>query len=298
VTTLAALKTAVLNILYGLENMEHPVEDTLAALLTTGTTSMTPTTTALWKVDDFAEFQDGTDEVVRFAADSAGATAIRRAQLGTADPGTTHASGSVIAKNPPFFRFRIGQMVNEVVRNDLWPHVWTWHKDSITPTATGFMYDLDQYIDEVALVYQGNIDADDRFRPLPPGWWDVERQIDTDFVAQGGLLIINHVYDYDEDVYLIAKRRPHENDLSNVSDAIADMIPYAAAAKAIATRGGQVRHAGVRTAQDKDGGYAREYRSLMSEFLRMRDEHHRLLLDEVREDRRWRGKARAFRRSW
>lgn len=294
---LDTLTEQTLALLYGLDYFEHPLEDTLSATLATTATSLTPATTALWKKDHFAEFPDS-DEVVRFAEDSAGATDVRRAQLGTSDPGTTYAVGTVIVHNPQFYRHQIKNFIREVVRNDLWPHVWTWHKDEVTVASTDEMYDLDQYVTDVALVYQENIDANEKWTALPPGWWDVERQIDTDVATQGSMLIIRHVYDFDEPVFYTAKRRPHVDDLATLSNEIADMIPWAAAAKALAARGGQVKNAGARTARDKDGGYLQHYRGWMSEFIRMRDNLNRDLRGEVREDKRWRGPQRAFTRSW
>jgi hypothetical protein len=66
----------------------------------------------------------------------------------------------------------------------------------------------------------------------------------------------------------------------------------------LAARGGQVKAAASRSNKDQEGGYLQVYRGWMSEFIRMRDELHRALMSEVREDRRWRGPQRNFVRSW
>lgn len=296
-TTLAVLTQNTLNLLYGLERIERPAEDVLdAAIAAAGTLTCTPTTIDMWKRDDYCEFPVD-DEVIRFAANSAGSTAIRRAQLGTA--AAAKADLDVMVRNPPFYRFQIKQYIREVIRTDLWPKVWSWHLDSIAaPSDVDFMYDLDANIDSVALVYQENLDADERWRPLPRGWWDVERQINSTVAAQGGMLVLHKLYDYDEPVYLTCKRRPHVDDLSNLADPIADMIPWGAAAKALAARSGQIKNAAARSARDQEGGLMRDYRGLKSEFLQMRTEYARELRLEVREDRVWRGAQRRNWRTW
>jgi hypothetical protein len=296
-TTLALLTTATKDILEGLDSYERPKEDTLAGGgITDSATSLTPTTTTMWKRDDIAEFDDG--ELVVFAADSAGATTVRRGQRGST--AVTHAAGDTMWKNPAHPFVSIQKRIREVIRVDL-RDTWTWHRDSISAAAiadTDRMYDLDQYIFDVALVYQENLDGDERFRALPRGWWDVERQIDAVVATEGGLLILHRVYDYDEPVYLLAKRRPHVDDLANLDDAVADMIPYAAAAKMLALRSSQVKQAAHRSQKDSEGGFMRDYRGLMSEFLRMLDSYQRSLQLEVREDRVWRGPQRVGWRSW
>lgn len=295
-TTLADLTQATLNLLYGMHSIERPVEDVLdEAIAAAGTATCTPTTPAMWHRDDYAEFPVD-DEVIRFAADSAGSTAIRRGQLGTT--AAAKADLDVMVKNPPFYRHQIKQFIAEVVRTDLWDQVWTWHKDSITVTDGDYMYDLDQYIDDVVLVYQENLDADERFRPLPRGWWTVERQINSTVAANGGLLIVHRIFDIDEPVYLTAKRRPHMDDLANMSDELADMIPWAAAAKALLMRSGQIKNAAARSRQDQEGALLRDYRITLGEFGRMRDEYSRTLQLEVPEDKAWRGATRNNWRSW
>lgn len=296
-TTLALLTEATLNKLYGVSRLEHPAEDTITATLATGAVALVPATQAMWKKNDLAEFPT-TDEIVRMAEDGDASTVIRRAQLGTTMNVGTYASGSVIVKNPPYPRFVVKQAIREVIRNDLWPRVWTWHRDKLVATSTGFMYELDEYTESVAMVYQGDIDSDDRFRPFPPGWWDVERQIHDDFVANRTLLTVGRVYDYDEDVYVTAKRKPHVDDLDNLSDEIADLIPWAAAAKCLAERSPQIKNAAARTNRDQEGELNRDYRNLMSEFIRMKDQLAKALDIEVREDKRWRGLSRVGNRSW
>lgn len=291
-TTLAALTQSTLNRLYGAELVERPLEDRINGAIANGTTEVVAfDTPAMWDPDDFVEYRvDG--EITRLVSD----TVQKRGQRGTT--AASKLDNAEVTKNPPYFIVDVQEKIEEVVRGDLWPHVWTWHRDSLSATETDFMYDLDEYVTEVVLVYQENIDADEKFRSLPPGWWDTERQIDATVATEGSLLILRRVYDYDETVFYLAKRRPHVDDLANMSDELADLIPWAAAAKMLAGRGGQVKAAASRSNKDQEGGYLQVYRGWMSEFIRMRDELHRALMSEVREDRRWRGPQRNFVRSW
>jgi hypothetical protein len=111
-------------------------------------------------------------------------------------------------------------------------------------------------------------------------------------------LIIKRVYDYDETVYYTAKRRPHVDDLTNLSDEIADMLPFAAAARCIAFRSPQVKAAAHREAKRSDSSLLQDYRALRSDFILQRDALHRILMEDVRPDVRFRPIQRAFRRSW
>lgn len=287
--TLATLVQSTQNILYGSTPIARPEEDTLNGGITDVATTLTPTTTALWKKNDFAEFQpDG--EIVVFAADSAGATAVRRAQRGTT--GAAQTDGDTMFKNPPFTIYDIQWTINQVIRNDLWPHVWTWHQDSLTWSAGDYLYDLDQYVQEVTQVYQSNLNSDGRLHPLPNGWWDTEAQINTAVATNSGLLRIARVHDSSATVYYTAKRRPNVSDIANFSSEIVDLIPWAAAAKMMATRGAQVALDAARSRYDDKDKQTNYYRTFMAEFLRMRDALNLTLRDEVREEPRFRPRTR------
>jgi len=290
-TTLAQLVTDTRNILYGMEIVERPTEDTLSAGINDSVTSLTPTTTAMWFKDDYAEFANA--EIVIFAADSAGATVVRRGERGST--AATQATGAVMVKNPPYTRIEIEKQVKKVIRTRLWPHVWTWHKDSLTAVATDTMYDLDQYIDEVVMVYQENLDGEEKLHPIPNGWWDVERQISATVAGQGGLFRLRKAHDYDEPVYYTAKRRPHVDDLTNLADELADMIPTAAAGLALAYRNPQLMNDAARSNRSPEA-LLQAYRGLMGEFFQQRDEYKRLLHKEVRPEPRFR--KRFSRATW
>lgn len=290
---LDTLCDATLNILYGRGYWERPVEDTLsAAIADASTTTMTPTTPAMWKRDDLCEFP-ATDEVVRVAADATTTATIRRGQLGTT--AAAQADGSVMVKNPPFPRFLVKAEIEAAVRGEFWPHVWTWHRDSFSFTPGQATYELDDYIDAVVLVYQEDLDGNGQFHPLHPGWFDVERQIEA--ATNKRWLIVHQVYDKDSDVYFVAKRKPHPDDLANVSDEIADMIPLVSAARLMNKRPAGIRNSQPRSKLDGDQ-IMRDYRAMIAEFLRQRDQLRHSLMEEVRPDMRWRPPTRAFRRSW
>jgi hypothetical protein len=290
-TSLAQLVTDTRSILYGMELVERPAEDTLNGAITVGATSLTPWTPSMWFKDNYAEFDDG--EIVIFEGDSAGATVVRRGQRGST--AAAQASGAVMSKNPLYTRVEIEKQVEKVVRTRLWPHVWTWHKDSLTAVDTDSMYDLDQYIDEVVMVYQENLDGEEKFHPIPNGWWDVERQIHSTVATQGGLLRIRKVWDYDEPVYFTAKRRPHVDDLTTLADELADMIPTAAAALSVAYRNPQVMNDAARSRRSPEP-LLQAYRGLMAEFFQERDEYKRTLHKEVRPEPRFR--KRFSRATW
>ena len=288
--TLADLATKTLDVIYGVAQVERPLEDIMDGAFTAGTLTMPVATDAFWKQDDIAEFAvDG--ELVICAADATGGNVtVRRGQRGTTD--ANQSSGDVITKNPPHPRFRVEEMINQVVRNDLWPHVWTWHQDTFTFVDGTHTYALDLYIPEVVLVYQYDLNSDKRMHPLNHGAWDTERQVDSGLATNSNLLRVRSVYDSSATVYYVAKRRPDPADLSNMSSEVADLIPWAAAGKLMAVRSPQVHSDTARGRHDEPGSQQNDYRGLMAEFLRMRSALRLQLRDEVFVEPRFRSRFR------
>lgn len=285
-SSLAVLTQATWDLLYGVGAFERPWEDRASGTISTGATDLSSlvTSNGNWFENDMMEFPAG--ELAFVVTDTA--TTVNRAKDGTGVEALS--SGDPIIKNPPFPRKRVEQVVNEVVRASLWPSVWSWHHDTLTFTTADHMYDLDQYVDEVVVVYQENLNADERWHPLPVGWWDVERQINAAVATNTGLLRVKHVYDEDETVYYTAKRRPHVDDLDNLSDELADMVPYAAAGKlAVARSIQQKQH---RTSERRGKDFLADYDGFMSEFVRMRKEYSDQLRGEVRAEPRFVPKRR------
>jgi hypothetical protein len=244
----------------------------------------------MWKRDDYAEFTDG--ELIIFAADSAGATDVRRAQRGTTAAG--HNINSVIYRNPTFPRYEIERLIQQVVRNELWPNVWTWENSSLDYTAGDTTYDLGDYIEDVVNVYQYDLNSSAKWYPFDQTWWDVERQVNASGGAtSGNLLRLVHVRDDSEKVYYTAKRRPHVDDLANMADEVAELIPWAVAGKLEGQRSAAVRHRPATGATERmEGGLFKDYRGFMSEFIRMRKALNTKLVREVPTAPRFRARRR------
>ena len=289
-TTLALLVDDVYTTLYGIAQAERPREDLINGSLAQGAAAVTMDTDAMWKRADYAEFAtDG--EIVVFAADASGSTAIRRAQRGTTD--VAQADNSVVYKNPQFPRYEVERVINQVVRNDLWPHVWTWAQATLSFSSGDTTYDLANYVEEVVMMYQFDLNSDGHFYPLETNWWDTELQIASGVSANDNLLRLRRVWDESATVYYTAKRRPDPADLSNMSNEVAELVPWAAAAKLLAGRTGATRQRPHTDNTDRvEGGLARDYRNLMGEFLRMRKALRLRLDNEVEPLRRFRPRRR------
>ncbi len=292
--TLATLVDDCYGILYGIGQAERPAEDLINGALAQGAATVTMDTDALWHRGDYAEFAtDG--ELIIFAADASGSTAIRRAQRGTTD--VAQADNSLVYRNPTFPRYEIERLINQVISNDLWPNVWTWHPDSLSFVSADFMYPLDQYIEDVAVVYQYDLNSDNRFYPLSNSMWDIELQVDSGAATNGGLLRLRWVHDESATVYYTATRRSDPADIANMSDEVAALVPWAVAGKLEGQRTPATRHRPHTDNADRiEGGLFRDYRGFMGEFIRMRKELRTRLDTEVRTAPRFR--PRVGRRAW
>ena len=298
--TLSGLVDDVYTMLYGVAQAERPQEDTLAtAVSDSSDTTWRFTTTTMWKRGDYAEAADTSGEIVIMTEDhpSGSDVTVRRGQRGTTKA-SSYSSGQVFYKNPTFPRFEIERLINQVVRNDLWPDVWSWHKDTLSFVAGTYVYALDQYVEDVVAVYQYDLSSDGRLWPLPRTWWDVERQVATTVATNSLALRIRTVKDEASTVYYTAKRRPDPNDLANMSDEVAELVPWAVVGKLGAgDRAAAVRHNPQRDRSDQtEGGPFRDYRGFMAEFLRMKNDLNKKLRTEVPQERIYRPKRR--RRAW
>jgi hypothetical protein len=297
--TLAALTNDVLNMLYGVVQVERPTEDTqVTATFTNAATEVELSTPALWKRGDYAEADDG--DVIILAEDHPAASStvtVRRSQRGST--ATEHLAASAVwSKNPPFLRTQIERFINETVRSDLWPKVWTWHNGTVTYTDGDSTYDLPQYIEDVVVVYQYDLSSDEKLHPMQRGHWSVERQIDTNVSTNQNLLRLRQPYDSDYTVYYTGKRRPDPSDLANMSDEVAQLIPWAVAAKLMAgVRSAPQRFDPPRRDRDStEGGTFRDYRGLLTEFIRQRNALNVKLMNEVKPDKSYVPRPR--RRRW
>ena len=283
---LSDLVQATWNLVHGPGGFERPVEDQASGVVGSGALDLSTlvATPALWVEGDIMEFPAG--EIVTVVADNA--ATVNRGRDGTTAEGLV--AGDVIVKNPLFPRHKVESSVNEVLDLDLWPSVWTWHNDQLTFVTADHMYDLDAFVDDVVLVYQENLAADERWHPLPGGWWDVERRIDTAVAANGSLFRLKRVWDEDEPVYYLGKRRPDAADLANLSSELERIVPYAAAAKLVLGRNAQQK--AHRTSERGSSDFQVDYQGLMGEFLRLRKQHADRLRGEVRQEPRFVQKRR------
>ena len=291
--TLATLADQTYDLLVGAGPMERPQEDvgTLASAAATALTGIERS--ALWKIGDYAEFVDN-GELVIFTTDAAaGAATVRRAQRGTT--GATHTA-VVMRKNPLYPRVLIERMVNQVVRS-MWPTVWTWHKDTVMVLSQDTTYTLDQYIEDVVEVYQYDLNNDQRYHQVHPDSWRVIRQVDTGLATTGNLLRIASVQDLDELVYYTAKRRPHPNDLDNLSNELADLVPWMAAAQCVYARGQAETYSSSHNTGPRATEIARQRaQSWEGFYLRQLAARRDQLLLEVPRPRQW--SPRRVRQSW
>ena len=301
--TLSQLTDDVYNMLYGIAQQERPIEDTqVTATFTAVATEIEMSTPAAWRKDDYAEAASDGDIII-FAEHHPAATntaTVRRSQRGST--ATEHLTASTVwYKNPKFTRVQIERFINEVVRTDLWhpdKGVWTVHHGTVTYSEGDSTYDLPQYIEDITMMYQYNLGSDGGLHPLPRSMWAVERQINTAVSANSNLLRLRQPFDTGETIYYTGKRRPHVDDLANMSDEVAQLIPWAVVGKMMAgVRGAAKRHDPPRADRDTtEGGEFRDYRGFMSEFLRQKNQLNKQLLSEVREEKVFIPKQR--RRRW
>lgn len=298
-TTLSALVDDTYAMLYGMAQAERPAEDTLASNVTNDSdVSWDFTTAAMWKRNDYAEAADGVGEIVVFADDhpDPGDATVRRGQRGTTAKVAGYSSGDVFYKNPKYPRYEVERIIQQVIRNDLWPHVWTWHKDSLSFSTGDTTYTLDQYVEDVVRVSQYNLNSEGKWYPIPRKYWDVERQVSTTVATNSALLRLHHVFDDSATVYYTAKRRPHVDDLANMADEVAELVPWAATGKLLTGRAGARTQRPRSDREADDGTEYRDYRGFMSEFLRMRDQLRRQLHLDVPPEPRFRQRVR--RKAW
>ena len=106
--TLASLTLDVYDMLFGVAQVQRPVEDTLLTAVTNAAdTSWRFTNKQLWKMNDYAELWTGdgeANEVVRLTEDhptiATDVTVLRAQRRSTAEAAAISA-GSVFLKNPP-----------------------------------------------------------------------------------------------------------------------------------------------------------------------------------------------------
>jgi hypothetical protein len=283
--TLATITDATYDLLYGTAQVERPRLDLLNGAITVGATTATFDTTTMWKQWDYAEAEaDG--EMIQFLEDhQAGATNILRAQPRGQTTAAQHDDNSVWYRNPKHPRYLIERLINEVIDNELGPHIWVRVNRKLTG---GYIvgqtsYELAATDLEVEQVYQYDIGSTTKFYPIAHGLWDVDGSVHTDVSSTGRLLRIFRVHDSAEDVYYTVRSRPMSSDIASLSDQVANLVPWAVAGKAMAVTVGAKRGADARSPQVVSQSGDRPLRDatfFRAEFERMRaDEELRLKLE-------------------
>lgn len=287
---MASLADLILQIedkLYGMASVERPAEDVIDANMTDSVTSMTITNDNLWERNNYAEFapSDGSvGEVVILGADLTGSVAtVRRSQRDTT--AVAHTSGDVIRKNPKYTRRMIEREIEALVRTSLWPRVWYKTERTLSWDPSDFVYDLDDADFDIIQMYQYDIQSDGHLRQFPRGWWDVLPQVATGISTTGHALKLNKTFDDVEPVYYTALTKPNMTDIANMSDEIADLIPWGVTGRLLGgVRTAPFRHdpnrAGVM--ESHDGGAARDWRFFENVFQLMLDQENRRLRYEER----------------
>ena len=269
-------------ILYGMGVWERPDFDTLDGGINASVTSL-DTDLTFWVRGDYMEFitDAGTpNEIVHVQAFSGNTATVKRGVRNST--AATQVDGAEIRRNPDFPRVSIEQKVQDIMDTPgvLWPHVWTWHTDSLTFTTDDHLYDLDQYVEDVVAVYQSNIDSDGKFAPIDNGLWDVVRELDSNVTTNGSLLRLGRVWDEDTTVYYTAKRRPAYADLANIDAELANLLPRAAAAELLMARAPQLENASRRSGRANAGRIYDIGTSMKEQFRRDLDGFRRALLVE------------------
>lgn len=161
--TIGDLILDVEDMIFGLPQVERPVEDTLAtAVDNAADVEWRFTTEALWRRGDYAEHlaaSGAVGEVVYCTEDHpAGADmTMRRAQVRTT-AASSYSIGDVFRKNPLFPRVKIDRYVDEIV-DGLYPDVWIRTSRSLDVNTSRYYYPLDAADFEVEQVYQADTDV-------------------------------------------------------------------------------------------------------------------------------------------
>jgi hypothetical protein len=295
--TLDSLVADTREMLYGIEQAARPAEDTLSQNETSAT-EIRLSTPSMWKRGDYAEVADTVGEIVLLTEDhpAAADVTVRRVQRGSATSGAL-TSGEVVYKNPVFTRTQTVRYITEAVESDLSPYVWTAVSRSLAWADGDTYYPLAATDGDVVEVYQYDVNSDGKLHVIDPANYEVVWSVDTGAVATGRMLRIVRPFDVDSTVYYTAKVLPTVANIAEMSNEVARMVPWAAAAKLLA--GGRTVPESTDkrrvVATDQKSALRNDYASLMSEFLRMRNQESVRLRLRYPERPRFRPRAR---RSW
>lgn len=235
--TLDSLRVDTETILYDVLHDFRPWEDTLVAAITAGATVMElAADDDVWKRGDIAEFVDN-GEMVILATDhpaDGNDVTVRRGQRSTT--AASQSLGAVVRRNPMFPIEMIERWVNQTIDIDLnrHPKVYTVNQRSLTWSDDDFLYPLNTVDDDVIEIYQYDIETQNDLKWFPNGWWDVVTP--NTAVSATKAIQLRTVRDQSLPVYYSAKSWPKSSGISDLSDDIAEVVPWRAASKALRAR--------------------------------------------------------------
>ena len=278
--TLASLILDTERILYGQARLERPKLDT-GSLADDSTTSLTGLNTNLWSAQDRAEVWpvDGSvGEIVHFTSENAGTGTVIRGMSGTT---AAAASSQPLLKNPTHPRVTIQAEIENVINQDLWPHVWLHSDRTLTYVIGTKIYELNANDRHVVSMYQV---VDGLRKWMPFGWWKIVQGLDSGTSSTGQAVEVEKVHAADDTVYYWSRTEITTSDYANLPADIEAAIPYMVAARLV----GDYRYAKDQSDPNRQalpevqaGQAAQTSRQLKAEFLRQRaDIHRRLVFDE------------------
>jgi hypothetical protein len=160
--TLSSLTLDVLEMLYGMAQVERPTEDSLKTACVDAAADVTFqfNAYAMWKKGDYAEYWkgDGSEGEILILADDHPAAAdatFRRAQRGTT--GAAHAIADAFLHNPPYPVHVVQRWINNVIDTDLAPHVFYLSHRTLTFDPGKTWYPLTAGDFDVVNVFQTDL---------------------------------------------------------------------------------------------------------------------------------------------
>lgn len=292
--TLATLTDDVFDMVYGMTLIERPQEDTLTSAVS-GTTDTTFQfdNNVLWKRGVYAE-DASAGEIVIMAADQASSSdvTVRRGQNGTT-AAASYAIGDVFYKNPPYPRYRVERFINETIDSNLFPNVWMWGETTLSFVSGDTTYEMPTNCGDVARVYQYDLNSDGKLYPIDGTLWEFESVVASGISTNENFLRLFRVKDEAATVYVTYKQIPDSSAISDLSDNVAAMVPWAVCGKLLAgTRLVPTRTAPGRAtpvANQSGSQLISDYGAFDTVFRRMRKDEKLRLNKEVPLQKRFRG---------
>ena len=297
--TLATLTDDVLDMIYGIPQIERPAEDTLVNTVDAANdVTWELTTPTMWNRGDYAEDQ-AAGELVVMSTDHPAAgndVTVRRGQRGTTAP-SSYATTDVFYKNPVYPRGRVERFINETIDNDLFPYVWNIGETTLSYTAGDTTYEMPTDCEEVTAVYQYDLDSTGKFFPIDTKAWEYVPVVASGASTNLNFLRLVSVFDDTATVYVTYKQKPLSSAISTMNSSLASIVPWAVVGKLLAG----TRIVPARTEPGRATPVSNQSSSLRSDFgafdvtfRRMRKDENVRLRKQVPVQKRWRGSRARF----